>query len=74
MKQVARTIRRAADAVGRTLGQLVAVIIGSVMIAVGLGMMVTVVMLPVGVVTLLLGVLVVIGGLFSRDERGRAAE
>ena len=74
MKQVAQAIRRAADAVGRTLGQLAAVIIGSVLIAVGLGMMVTVVMLPVGVVTLLLGVLVVIGGLFARGERDRAAE
>jgi Flp pilus assembly protein TadB len=71
MKPVSQTIRRA---VGWLLSHAAAVFIGSVMIAVGLGMLATVVMLPVGVITLLLGVLVVIWGLFARDEGEPAAE
>ena len=62
----------AADIVGRLLGRTAAVIIGLVMIAVGVGMTVTIVMLPVGIVSLLLGVLILVGALFVRDERSQA--
>ena len=74
MKRLTQTIRRSLGAVGRLLGHVAAAIIGSVIIAVGLGMMVTVVMLPVGILTSLLGILVVLGGLFAGDDLDRAAE
>jgi uncharacterized membrane protein YccC len=72
MKLVTRSVHQAAEIVGRRLGRVGAVIIGFVMIAVGVGMAVTIVMLPVGIVTLLLGVLIVVGGIFARDERNEA--
>jgi hypothetical protein len=43
-----------------------AVLIGLVLIVIGLGLGVTMIMLPVGVVVGLLGVLMVVGGLFAR--------
>ena len=46
------------------------VFVGLVLIVVGLGLGVTMIMLPVGVVVGLLGVLLVVGGLFARiDQR-----
>ena len=46
------------------------VFVGLVLIIVGLGLGVTMIMLPVGVVVGLLGVLLVVGGLFARiDQR-----
>jgi hypothetical protein len=53
------------------LGHVAAVIIGFVMMVVGLGLGVTMIMLPVGIVIGLLGVAVFIGGLFARfDQKG----
>ena len=46
------------------------VFVGLVLIVIGLGLGVTMIMLPVGVVVGLLGVLLVVGGLFARiDQR-----
>ena len=54
------------DDEGGGLGSLVG---GLVMIIVGLGLGVTMIMLPVGVVVGLLGVLLVVGGLFARIDK-----
>lgn len=48
------------------LGHVVAVILGFVLMVVGLGLGVTMVMLPAGIVIGLLGVAIFIGGLFAR--------
>jgi hypothetical protein len=48
------------------LGHLAAVIIGFVMMVVGLGLGVTMIMLPVGLVIGLLGVAIFLAGLFAR--------
>jgi hypothetical protein len=45
-----------------------AVVLGFVLIILGLGMGVTMVMLPVGIVIGLLGVAILIGGLFVRSD------
>lgn len=50
------------------LGRIAALIIGFVMMIVGLGLGVTVMMLPVGIVIGLLGVAVFVTGLFARIE------
>ena len=56
--------------VGHFLEHAAAVIVGLVLMFVGLGLGVTMIMLPVGVVVGLAGVLLVVGGLFARiDER-----
>ena len=44
------------------------VVIGLALIVIGLGLGVTMIMLPVGVVVGLIGVLMVIGGLFTRID------
>jgi hypothetical protein len=51
------------------LGHVAAVIIGFVMMVVGLGLGVTMIMLPVGIVVGLIGVAVFVGGLFARINR-----
>ena len=48
------------------LGHVAAVIIGFIMMVVGLGLGVTMIMLPVGLVIGLAGVAMVVGGLFAR--------
>ena len=48
------------------LGHIAAVIVGFVMMVVGLGLGVTMIMLPVGLVVGLLGAAIFIGGLFAR--------
>jgi len=48
------------------LGHIAAVIIGFVMMVVGLGLGVTMIMLPVGIVIGLLGVGLLVAGLFAR--------
>jgi hypothetical protein len=48
------------------LGHIAAVIIGFVMMVVGLGLGVTMIMLPVGIVIGLVGAAVFVGGLFAR--------
>jgi len=47
------------------LGHVAALVVGFVMMIVGLGLGVTIIMLPVGIVVGLLGVLIFIGGLFA---------
>jgi hypothetical protein len=51
------------------LGHIAAVIIGFVMMVVGLGLGVTMIMLPVGIVVGLLGVAIFIAGLFARLDQ-----
>jgi archaellum biogenesis protein FlaJ (TadC family) len=48
------------------LGHVAAVIIGFIMMVVGLGLGVTMIMLPVGLVIGLAGVAMVVGGFFAR--------
>ena len=48
------------------LGHIAAVIVGFIMMVFGLGLGVTMVMLPVGIVIGLLGTAILVGGLFSR--------
>ena len=52
--------------VGRFFEHAAAVVIGLIMMIVGLGLGVTMVMLPVGIVIGLLGVAVLVAGLFAR--------
>jgi hypothetical protein len=72
MKPVTRVAHQAADLIGRLFGRVAAVIVGFVMIVAGLGMTVTIVLLPAGIVTLLLGILILVGGIFAHADR-RAA-
>ena len=65
MTVVSRLVRQIPVLVGRVLPRTVAVIIGFIMIAVGLGMTATIVMLPAGVVIGLLGVAVFVSGIFA---------
>jgi hypothetical protein len=51
------------------LGHIAAVIIGFVMMVVGLGLGVTLIMLPVGIVVGLLGVAIFVAGLFARLDQ-----
>jgi hypothetical protein len=48
------------------LGHVVAVIVGFIMMVVGLGLGVTMIMLPVGIVIGLAGAALFVGGLFAR--------
>jgi len=54
--------------------RLAAVIIGCIGMVVGVGMMVTIVMLPAGVVVALLGVAIFVAGIFAPDfsKRGES--
>ena len=49
------------------LGHIAAIIIGFVMMVIGLGLGVTMIMLPVGIVVGLLGVAIFVAGLFGRQ-------
>jgi hypothetical protein len=64
----AATMRTVLGGVVGFLEHATAVVIGLVMIILGLGLGVTVLMLPVGIVIGLLGVLLVVGGVFARIE------
>ena len=64
-----RSTSRVAQIVGRVFTRFAAVTIGLILIILGLGMMVTIVMLPVGVILDLLGVMILVGGLFAPDQR-----
>ena len=55
--------------VGRFLEHAAAVVIGLIMMIVGLGMGVTMIMLPVGIVIGLLGIAVLVAGLFARIDK-----
>jgi hypothetical protein len=50
------------------LGHIAAVVVGFVMMVVGLGLGVTMIMLPAGVVIGLIGAAIFVGGLFARVE------
>jgi hypothetical protein len=50
---------------------IVAVIVGLVMMVVGLGLGVTMILLPVGIVVGLLGMAIFVGGLFARIQSVR---
>ena len=54
---------------GHFLEHAAAVVLGLVLMIVGLGLGVTMIMLPVGVVVGLIGVLLVVGGLFARLDK-----
>jgi hypothetical protein len=54
------------------LGHIAAVILGFIMMVVGLGMGVTLIMLPVGIVIGLLGAAIFVGGLFARFGDGQS--
>ena len=69
MAPVTHSVRSVADAVGRALGRVTAVIIGFVMMIAGLAMTVSIVMLPFGVVVGLLGVGLFLAGLFAHIEQ-----
>lgn len=49
-----------------------AVVLGFAMMVIGLGLGVTMIMLPVGIVVGLLGVLIFLAGLFARTNDGKA--
>jgi len=49
-----------------------AVIVGFVLMVIGLGLGVTMIMLPAGVVIGLLGCALLVGGLFARIDRGNS--
>jgi len=51
------------------LGHAAAVVVGFAMMIVGLGLGVTMIMLPVGLVVGLIGAAIFIGGLFARIDR-----
>lgn len=69
MTEITHWGRSVADTVGRALGRVAAVIIGFVMMIAGLGMSVSIVLLPVGAVVGLLGVGLFVAGLFARVEQ-----
>ena len=52
-------------------GHAAAIVAGFAMMVIGLGLGVTIIMLPAGVVIGLLGVLVLVGGLFGRINEQR---
>ena len=57
--------------IGTFLEHTAAVVVGLIMMIVGLGLAVTLIMLPVGMAIGLLGAAVLVGGLFGRiDETG----
>jgi hypothetical protein len=53
------------------VGHAAAVVIGFTMMVIGLGLGVTMIMLPVGIVVGLLGVLIFVGGLFAHTGEGK---
>lgn len=57
---------------GRFLEHAAAVLIGFVLMVVGLGLGVTMIMLPVGIVIGLLGVAIFVGGIFARIDKKKA--
>ena len=54
---------------GGIVGHAAAIVIGFVMMVVGLGLGVTMIMLPVGLVVGLIGVAMFVGGLFAHVNR-----
>jgi len=69
MTHVPDSVRSFADAIGRALGRVAAVIIGFVMMVAGLAMTVSIVLLPVGLVVGLLGIALFLAGLFAHIDQ-----
>jgi hypothetical protein len=63
------THHRWLDVTESVAGHLAAIIVGLVMMIVGLGLSVTMVMLPAGIVIGLVGALVFLGGMFAHFDR-----
>jgi hypothetical protein len=61
-------VRRVVGDIGIFFEHAAAVVLGFVLMVVGLGLGVTMIMLPVGVVVGLIGVCLVVGGLFARID------
>jgi hypothetical protein len=68
------SIRSLGGKIGRSLTRLALVVIGFVLMVIGLGMTVTVVMLPAGVVLGLLGVATFLTGIFAPDLLGKGTD
>lgn len=66
------SVHHVLSGLGRFLEHAAAVVIGFVMMVVGLGLGVTMIMLPVGIVIGLLGVAIFVGGLFARIDEKKA--
>ena len=66
-------VHHAGAIVGHTIGRVTALTIGFVLMVLGVGMMVTIVMLPVGVILELLGLLIVIFGIFAPEGPASSA-
>jgi hypothetical protein len=62
------TVHGALVGIGRFLEHALAIVIGLAMMIVGLGLGVTMIMLPVGLIIGLLGVATVIAGIFARID------
>jgi len=63
-------LRRVFVGIGRFAEHTAIVVVGLLLMVLGLGLGVTMIMLPVGIVIGFAGVLLVVGGLFARiDER-----
>ena len=71
MTPISHSIRHVADIVERAFPRIAIVIVGLIMMAVGLGMTASIVLLPAGIVVALLGVAILVGGVFAPDFRSR---
>ena len=71
MTPISQSIRQVADIVERAFFRIAIVIVGLIMMAVGLGMTASIVLLPAGIVVALLGVAILVGGVFAPDFRSR---
>jgi hypothetical protein len=69
MAQLTRSVRHVTDVLARVFSRGTAVIIGFILTVLGVGMTITIVMLPVGVVLGLLGVAILVAGLFGPNLR-----
>ena len=68
MTLITRSTHQIAEIVGRVFSRMAAIVVGFTLAALGLGMMVSIVMLPVGVVFFLVGILIFVGGIFAPDD------
>jgi archaellum biogenesis protein FlaJ (TadC family) len=69
MGEVLKWHRSWVETTESVLAHIAAIIIGFIMMVVGLGLGVTMIMLPAGIVIGLVGVAIVIGGLFARNDQ-----
>ena len=69
MMPTSHSIRQVADIVQRAFPRIAIVIVGLIMMAVGLGMTASIVLLPAGIVIGFLGAAILVGGFFAPDFR-----